>query len=382
MQDFQIINKLNTPFYLIEENKLRINLSILAYLQEKANIKILFALKSFANTTILPIISQYLYGGAASSLYEATLINKCFKQKAHTFSPAFTGKDFEQIAALSDYIIFNSIKQYETFYKYCISKGINIGLRINPEYSEIKSNLYNPAAPGSRFGITKDKFPEQLPEFVNGLHFHSMSENNHITAEKVINKVIEQFDEHLAQVKWLNIGGGYLVTAENFDVETFITTLQKFKLKYPQIQLFMEPGEAIIYKTGFLAASVVDFVENKGIKNAILNISFRNHAPYYVFMPRAPQIINKSESKNGKHKYRLAGCTCMTGDYISNKIYSFDTPLKIGDKLIFEDMIHYTIVDNTMFNGINVPDIYYLKQDNSLQLLKSFTFEDFMNRIG
>lgn len=382
MQQHKSLNQLTTPYYLIEEAKLLRNLKILKYLQEKANINILFSLKSFANSTLLPVISQYLQGGSASSLYEAIMVNAFFRKKAHTYSPAFTAKEFEQISELSNYIVFNSITQYETYYPKCVAKKINIGLRINPEYSEIESRLYNPAIPGSRFGITKDKMPKQLPEFVNGLHFHSLSENNHVTAENVINKTIEHFDEQLRQVTWLNIGGGYLVTGEDFDIEAFIRIIQKLKLKFPHIRLFMEPGEAIIFKTGILAASVIDIVINKGIVNAILDISFRNHAPYYVFMPRSPIIRNIPESKDGKHKYQLAGSSCMTGDYISNKIYSFDSPLKIGDKLIFEDMIHYTIVDSTMFNGINMPDIVYLKEDGSIDHLKTYTYEDFTSRLG
>lgn len=302
---------------------------------------------------------------------------------AHTFSPAYTDENFPVFMKYSSHITFNSLSQFERFYPETLkhNKKISCGLRVNPEYSVVETDLYNPATPGSRLGITSEHFGDKLPDGVEGLHFHTLCESTSYDLEKTLEQVEQKFGHFLPKVKWLNMGGGHLMTRKDYDVEHLIKLLQSFKAKYPNLEIIMEPGSAFAWETGILVSTVVDIVENRGIKTAILDVSFACHMPDCLEMPYKPRIRGAyHEPVEGRPTYRMGGNSCLSGDFIGE--WSFDEPLLIGDRIIFEDMIHYTIVKTTMFNGISHPAIALWNINNELEIYREFGYEDYKNRMS
>lgn len=375
-------NKVPSPCYVMEEDLLRKNLSTIKSVSERAGVEIILAFKSFAMWKSFPIFREFINCSTASSLYEARLAYEEMGSKAHTYSPAYTEEDFPTIMKCSSHITFNSFSQFDRFYPMVEKDGENIscGIRINPEYSEVETELYNPCAPGTRFGITSDLLPEALPEGIEGFHCHTHCESDSFDLEKTLVHIEARFSKWFPQIKWINFGGGHLMTRKDYDTEHLIKLLKDFKARYPHLHVILEPGSAFTWQTGVLVSSVVDIVENKGIKTAILNVSFTCHMPDCLEMPYQPAVRGAiSEAVPGKFVYRLGGNSCLSGDYMGD--WSFDHELQIGEKIIFEDMIHYTMVKTNMFNGIQHPDIALWTSKNELNLYKSFCYEDYRDRM-
>ena len=376
----QYYDNIPSPCFVQEENKLINNLEILKYVRENAPVQILVALKGYAFWHSFPLIKKYLDGASASSLFEAKLINEEMGVKAHTYCPAYLKDDFEEIANLSKHLTFNSLSQWDLF-KNSIKASISCGLRINPEYSEIDIPIYNPAINGSRLGMVKSMIPDKLPDGIEGLLFHVMCEQDSYVLERVLQKLKEKFHKQLMQVKWLNMGGGHWITDKNYDVNHLINLLNQFHQYYPHLQLIMEPGEAIGLGTGFLLATVQDIVENNGIKTAILDVSFSAHMPDTLEMPYKPIVRDANiDATNSPYKYRLGGISCLAGDYMSE--YGFESPLQLGDQIIFEDMIHYTMVKTTLFNGVKHPYIGVINQSGDFELLRAIPYEYYKYRLS
>lgn len=376
----QYYDNIPSPCFVQEENKLINNLKILKYVRENAPVQILVALKGYAFWHSFPLIKKYLDGASASSLFEVKLIYEEMGVKAHTYCPAYLKDDFEEIANLSKHLTFNSLSQWDLF-KNTIKSSMSCGLRINPEYSEIDIPIYNPAINGSRLGMVKSNIPDKLPDGIEGLLFHVMCEQDSYVLERVLQKVKEKFHKQLMQVNWLNMGGGHWITDKNYDVNHLINLLNQFHQDYPHLQLIMEPGEAIGLGTGFLLATVQDIVENNGIKTAILDVSFSAHMPDTLEMPYKPNVRDASiDATNSPYKYRLGGISCLAGDYMSE--YGFESPLQLGDQIIFEDMIHYTMVKTTLFNGVKHPYIGVINQSGDFELLRAIPYEYYKYRLS
>lgn len=376
------IQTIPSPCYVIEESLLRRNLTLIKDVKERAGIEIIMALKAFAMWKVFPIVCEYIPYATASSVYEARLVYEELGTPAHTYSPAYTEADFPHLLKCSSHITFNSLSQFERFYPMVVADGrrISCGLRINPEYSDVATDLYNPCAPGSRMGITSDKLPDQLPEGVEGLHFHTLCESSAQDLANTLQAVEQRFGRWLSQVRWLNMGGGHLMTRKGYDIDFLLRLLNEFKAKYPHLQIIMEPGSAFFWQTGFLRTTVVDFVENNGVETAVIDASFTCHMPDCLEMPYKPAVRHATDAAPGKPTYRIGGCSCLSGDFMGD--WSFDRPLHIGDPLIFEDMIHYTTVKTTMFNGIQHPSLAILREDGTLNMLRTFTYEDYKSRMS
>lgn len=376
------IQTIPSPCYVIEESLLRRNLTLIKDVKERAGIEIIMALKAFAMWKVFPIVREYIPYATASSVYEARLVYEELGTPAHTYSPAYTEADFPHLLKCSSHITFNSLSQFERFYPMVVADGrrVSCGLRINPEYSDVATDLYNPCAPGSRMGITSDKLPDRLPEGIEGLHFHTLCESSAQDLANTLQAVEQRFGRWLSQVRWLNMGGGHLMTRKRYDIDFLIRLLKEFKAKYPNLQLIMEPGSAFFWQTGFLRTTVVDLVENNGIETAVIDASFTCHMPDCLEMPYKPAVRHATDAVPGKPTYRIGGCSCLSGDFMGD--WSFDRPLHIGDPLIFEDMIHYTTVKTTMFNGIQHPSLAMLREDGTLDMLRAFTYEDYKSRMS
>lgn len=377
------IHKVPSPCFVMEEELLRKNLSLIKSVKDRTGVNIILAFKAFAMWKSFPIIREYIPYSTASSVFEAQLAYEEMKSPAHTFSPAYTNENFPTFLKYSSHITFNSLTQFERFYPQVVADGnkVSSGIRINPEYSEVETDLYNPCAPGSRFGVTPEVLGDKLPEGIEGLHFHTLCESSSFDLEKTLNVVTAKFDKWLKQAKWLNMGGGHLMTRADYDVEHLVELLLSLREKYPHLEIIMEPGSAFAWQTGVLVSSVIDVVENQGIKTAILDVSFACHMPDCLEMPYKPKIRGAyHDPVAGKPTYRMGGNSCLSGDFMGD--WSFDEPLAIGDKIIFEDMIHYTIVKTTMFNGISHPAIALWNKDNQLEIYKEFDYTDYKNRMS
>jgi len=368
---------LNTPYYLLEEEKLEKNLKLLDYVQSKSGAKILLALKGFAFTKSFPLISKYLYGCCASGLYEAKLAHEKFKKEVHTYSPAFKEEEIDEILKISNHIVFNSFAQLEKFQNKAIKNNVSIGIRLNPQVSMAPKEIYNPCGAYSRLGITKENFKEELLDAVEGFHFHALCEQGADELEIVLKSFEEKFGKYIKGLKWVNFGGGHHITKKGYDIEKLITLIKNFKNKY-DVDIYLEPGEAVGWQTGDLYAKVLDIVEN-GIKIAILDTSAEAHMPDTIIMPYTPSVKGAKKAGEKKYTYRLAGNTCLAGDIMGD--YSFDKPLKVGDIIIFEDQIHYTIVKNTTFNGIKLPDLAIKKKDGTIEVVKKFGYDEYQRRV-
>ena len=374
-----------TPFYLIEEEKLRKNLSLIKYICDKSGAEFILAFKAFALWKTFTIFREYINHTTASSPYEAQMAYEKFGSKAHTYSPAYEHHTFSEIVRCSGHITFNSLSQFGTFSPLAIAEGVSCGIRINPEYSEIETALYDPCAPGSRFGILSGELPETLPAGIEGFHCHCHCESNSYALERTLQHIEEKFGKWFSQIKWLNLGGGHLVTHKDYDVEHLIGLLSRLKTKYPHLHIILEPGSAFAWQTGPLISQVVDVVENKGIKTAILNVSFTCHMPDCLEMPYHPKVRDAEtlEEVNGEESeatvYRLGGNSCLSGDFMG--YWRFNQPLTIGDYVIFEDMIHYTTVKTNMFNGIHHPSLAIQNLDGQISVLRQYQYEDYLNRM-
>ncbi len=376
----QTTENISTPYYLLEENLLRRNLELIRSVKEAAGVNIILAFKAYALWKSFPIIREYIPYSTASSIHEARLAFEEMGSQAHTYSPAYTDRDFPLLLQYSSHITFNSLSQFERFYPQVVadSNRVSCGLRINPEYSEVETNLYNPCAPGSRLGITADKLTT-LPQGVEGLHFHTLCESTSYDLEKTLAQVEARFGHLLPQVKWLNMGGGHLMTRKGYDTQHLINLLKGFKQRYPNLELILEPGSAFGWQTGSLVSTIVDIVENRGIRTAILDVSFACHMPDCLEMPYQPAIRSAVEPSPKTFAYRMGGNSCLSGDYIGD--WHFDHELQIGEHIIFEDMIHYTTVKTTMFNGIPHPAIACLRSNGKIELWRQYDYSDYKNRM-
>lgn len=371
-----------SPCYIMEEDLLRKNLDLIHKVKEKAGVEIILAFKSFAMWRSFPIFREYITHSTASSAYEARLALEEFGSKAHTYSPAYTEEDFPEIMRCSDHITFNSLSQFHRFYRRIVAdgSGISCGIRINPEYSEVETELYNPCAPGTRFGIAADELPKILPQVIEGFHCHCHCESSSFELERTLQHIEKNFSPWFSQIKWLNLGGGHLMTRKDYDTEHLVNVLKGLKSRYPHLQIILEPGSAFIWQTGVLVAQIVDIVENRGIRTAILNVSFTCHMPDCLEMPYQPVVRDAQIGNSGPYVYRLGGNSCLSGDYMGN--WSFDHELQVGERIIFEDMIHYTIVKTNMFNGIHHPAIALWTKENTAKIYRQFGYEDYKNRMS
>ena len=376
-------SEIPSPCYLLEEDLLRKNLRLIQSVKESAGIDIILAFKGFSMWKAFPIVREYISGFAASGAYEARLGVEEMKTLAHTFSPAFHTTDFNDVMQNSSHITFNSLSQLERFRPAVqnFSRKISLGIRVNPEFSEVETELYNPCAPGTRLGILAEQLGDRLPDGVEGLHFHTLCESGAGDLEKTLIAFEARFGKYLNQVKWVNMGGGHLMTRAGYDTEKLIAILKDFRRRWNNIEVILEPGSAFAWETGVLLAEVVDLVENKGIKTAILNVSFTAHMPDCLEMPYQPRIRGaESKAIEGKPTYRMGGSSCLAGDFIG--YWSLENELKVGDPIIFEDMIHYTIVKTTMFNGVPHPSIGMWSSNGEFKLLRNFDYSDYKNRMG
>jgi carboxynorspermidine decarboxylase len=375
-------NKIPSPCFVLDETRLRNNLTLIKSVKESAGVEIIMAFKAFAMWSAFPIIREYIGLSTASSLAEARLAFEEMGSKAHTYAPIYTEQEFPKIAAYSSHITFNSLSQFERFKSTIdnLSSKVSCGLRINPEFSDVETDLYNPCAPGSRLGITLDCLGEKLPEGIEGLHFHTLCESSSYDLEKTLTVVEEKFGKFFPQIKWLNMGGGHLMTRKDYDTEHLIKILKDFKSRYPHLQIILEPGSAFVWQTGELVSTVQDIVENHGVKTAMLDVSFACHMPDCLEMPYKPIIVGATDAITGKPTYRMGGNSCLSGDFYGD--WSFEKPLQIGDRIVFGDMIHYTMVKTTMFNGVLHPSIGIWTKDDEFKLIRQFGYEDYKNRMS
>lgn len=380
-----IFNQIKMPAYILEEEKLRRNLSLIKGVADEAGIEIILAFKAFALWKTFPIFREYINSTTASSLSEARLAYEEFGAPAHTFSPAYTDLEIEDIARMSSHLTFNSLSQYSRHHTKALETNSNLklGVRVNPEYSEVGTDIYNPCAPGTRFGVLASQLPERLPEDITGFHCHCHCESGADVFQRTLVHIEENFSKWFDQLEWINFGGGHLMTRKDYDIRLLIDILKDFKKRYPNLKVILEPGSAFAWQTGPLVSHVVDVVENKGIKTAILDVSFTCHMPDCLEMPYWPTVRGaetiEGEYGKGENIYRLGGNSCLSGDWMQS--WKFDHALQIGETVIFEDMIHYTTVKTCTFNGITHPDICLLKKNGELQVLRHFDYQDYKNRM-
>lgn len=378
----EFTDQVQTPCYLISEDVLQRNCEVLGRVQQETGARILLALKAFALPAVFPLISRYLHGVCASGPIEARLGFEEFGREVHTYAPAFTPAQMERVLGYSDHIVFNSIKQFETHLPALrgAAKNIEIGLRVNPGYSEVAVDLYNPCLPGSRFGIAAEDLADYDLSAISGLHFHALCEQGADVLERVLARFEENFGPVIHAMKWINFGGGHHITRDDYDVELLIRLIQDFRSRYNNIEVYLEPGEAVVLNGGVFVASVIDIIHN-GMDIAILDCSAETHMPDVLAMPYRPHIVNAGEPGEKKHTYRLGGISCLAGDIVGD--YSFTAPLHISDRLVLTDMALYSFVKNTTFNGVELPAIYTCSaKQKTLQCVRRFDYSDYRGRIG
>jgi len=394
-----------SPCYVLEERLLRRNLQLIKEVADKAGVEIILAFKAYALWKTFPIFREYISHTTASSVSEARLAFEEFGSPAHTYSPAYTDENFAEIMRCSSHITFNSLSQYERFGATALENGqqtgenhtVSFGLRVNPEYSEIETALYNPCAPGSRFGVLSEDLPETLPEGIEGFHCHCHCEDDSYTLERTLEHLEDKFSKWFPQLKWLNLGGGHLMTRQDYDTSHLVSVLRTLRHRYPWLKIILEPGSAFGWQTGPLLSQVVDVVENHGIRTAILNVSFACHMPDCLEMPYQPAVRNAislpleaadavakshgevNDSEGRGWIYRLGGNSCLSGDFLGS--WRFDHELQIGDYVVFEDMLHYTTVKTHTFNGVSHPAIALHKADGDIEVLREYGYEDYKSRM-
>lgn len=371
-----------SPCFVLEEIRLRNNLELISRVMKETEVEIIPAFKGFSMWSAFPIVREYVKGASASSLNEARLCFEEMKSKAHTYAPAFIPAEFNEILGYSSHIVFNSMAQFNQYIGQvkAYPEKISVGLRVNPEFSEVEPLIYNACAPGSRLGIVADQLPDTLPAEVEGLHFHTLCESGADDLENTLAAFEKNFGRYIPQIKWINMGGGHLMTRKGYDVEKLIRILKAFKAKYDK-HIILEPGSAFAWDTGVLVSTVLDVVENKGIKTAMLDVSFAAHMPDCLEMPYKPRIEGSHfDPVNGKPTYRMGGNSCLSGDFVG--FWSFDNELKTGDRIIFEDMIHYTMVKTNFFNGVGHPSIGILHSDGGFELVRTFGYEPYKQKLS
>lgn len=378
---------LKTPYYIVYEDRLRSNLELITDVARRAGVNIIMAFKANALWRTFPIIREYVKDSTASSLNEMKLGNEFLGGEVHSYCPAYTPDTIGEYLKGSSHITFNSLSQWERFRPFVDSynslpdvRRVSPGLRVNPRCSVIETDIYNPALPGSRFGVSAEQIGEKLPEGIEGLHFHALCESSSYDLEKVLAAFEEQFGKYLPSVKWVNMGGGHLMTREGYDTDHLVKLLQDFRSRYPHLKVILEPGSAFTWRTGDLITSVVDVVENDGVNTAIVDVSFACHMPDTLEMPYTPAITESVEPAEGLPVYRLGGNSCLSGDYKGD--WTFERPLQTGDRLTLEDMNHYTTVKTTMFNGIQHPSIVLQHSDGHCSVLREYDYEDYKSRMS
>ena len=367
-----------TPCYVTDEGLLIKNLEILKDTAEQAGCKILLAQKAFSMFSVYPLIGKYLSGTTASGLFEAKLGKEEMGGETHVFCAAYTDKEFDEILEICDHITFNSFNQWERYREKALKSGKSFGIRINPQHSTQDHGIYDPCSEGSRLGVTIDNFREDLLDGIEGLHFHTLCEQNSDALVETVKAVEEKFGKYLPRMKWVNFGGGHHITRADYDRQALIDCVKNFKAKYG-VEVYLEPGEAVALNAGFLVTSILDIVKNS-IEIALLDASAACHMPDVIEMPYRPPLMDSGLAGEKKYTYRLGGATCLAGDIIGD--YSFDEPLKIGDKLIFCDMAIYSMVKNNTFNGMCLPSIALRKQDGTIEIIKEFGYSDFKERLS
>lgn len=382
----------SNPYYILYEDKLRENLKLINKVSSESGVEIILAFKAFALWKTFDIFKEYICSTTASSPFEAKLANDYFGSLAHTYSPAYEENTFNTILECSKCITFNSLSQYSRFYDKIkdwnsnpANHNISAGIRINPERSEIATDIYNPCAPGTRFGISASDMPANLPDGIEGFHCHCHCENDSYALERTLDTIESKFGKWLGNIKWLNLGGGHLMTRKGYDINHLVKILRDFRHRHPNLEIIMEPGSAFAWQTGDLIASVVDIVEDKGIKTAILNVSFTCHMPDCLEMPYQPEVEgalslgNEIKNITDENIFRLGGNSCLSGDFMG--YWLFPNGLYVGDEIIFKDMIHYTTVKTTMFNGIQHPSICMKRHNGNIQMLREYKFEDYRDMM-
>jgi carboxynorspermidine decarboxylase len=373
------ISQIPTPCYVLEEEKLRANLKLMERVQRESGGKIILALKGYAMWSTFPIIRESLLGCTASSLNEARLAAEEFGREVHVYAPAYTDEEFPEILKLADHLSFNSFSQWRHFKEQALAAGVSCGIRVNPQVNEVAVDMYNPCGSTSRLGVVPEEFrPDEL-DGIEGLHFHALCECGADSLQRTLINFEERFGQWIPRMKWINFGGGHLMTREGYDVELLIRLIKEFRGRYPNVEVYLEPGGAVGWRTGPLVASVLDIVRNN-MEIAILDTSAAAHMPDVLEMPYRPAVTGSGEPGEKAYTYRLGGNTCLAGDVIGD--YSFDQPLKTGDKIVFEDMIHYTFVKNTTFNGVNLPALAIWTQNDELKMVRQFGYEDFKTRLS
>lgn len=372
-------HKIASPAYVLDEQLLDRNLAVIDRVRREAEVEIIVALKACAMWSIFPELARHSDGATASSPAEARLVFEEYGKPAHTYAPVYTDRTIGEIMRCSDHITFNSVAQYERFAPQAILRGISCGLRINPKYSPVETDLYNPCVAGSRLGVTAEELTE-LPAGLEGLHFHVLCESRPHHLKLALEAVEEHFGPYLDRIQWLNMGGGHLMTHADYDCDELIAVLRAFKARHPQLRLILEPGSAFTWRTGYLLSTVEDIVENGGVHTAMLDVSFACHMPDCLEMPYQPAIVGAHEAQAGEKRWRMGGNSCLAGDYYGD--WAFERDPQVGDRIIFEDMIHYTMVKTTMFNGVSHPSIVIAHRDGQIEVVREFGYEDYKNRMG
>ena len=374
----KLLSSVETPCFVVDEGRLIRNLTILKGVAEEAGCKILLAQKAFSMFAVYPLIGRYLAGTTASGLYEARLGFEEMGKETHIFSAAYVEGEFNEVLKVCDHISFNSFTQWEKYRDKALAAGKSCGIRVNPRHSTQNCGIYDPCAEGSRLGVTRENFRPDLLEGLEGLHFHTLCEQNSDALIETLAAVEEQFGAFLPQMKWVNFGGGHHITREDYDRKALIDCIRRFRERY-DVAVYLEPGEAVALHAGFLVASVLDIVQN-GVEIALLDASAACHMPDVIEMPYRPPLWQSGEPGEKAHTYRLAGATCLAGDIIGD--YSFDRPLKVGDRLIFEDMAIYSMVKTNTFNGMRLPSITLRREDGRMETIRQFGYRDFKERLS
>lgn len=372
---------LPSPAYVLDTELLSLNMAMFDKVREKVNAEFIVALKANAMWSIFSELKKHSDGATASSLAEARLVFDKFGFKTHTYAPVYTDSEIDEILTYSSHITFNSLSQFKRFGCKAIEKGVSCGLRINPEFSTVETDLYNPCNRGSRLGILSEDL-EELPEGVEGLHFHSLCESRPDDLRGTLAAVEEKFGRFFRQIKWLNMGGGHLLTHKDYNEDELIDILNSFSAKYPWLRLILEPGSAFTWDTGCLVATVEDVVRNGGVNTLVLNVSFACHMPDCLEMPYKPVILGMHDPKDGEEKWRMGGNSCLAGDFYGDWAFDDGHEPKVGDRVVFRDMIHYTMVKTTMFNGVSHPEIGIFDKDKGYTTVRKFGYEDYRNRMS
>ena len=372
-------SKVPSPCYVLDEQLLAHNMEVIDRVRKATGVEIIVALKACAMWSIFPTLAKHSDGATASSAAEARLVMEEYGQMAHTYAPTYTDRSFAEILQCSSHITFNSLGQFNRFGAQALLRGISCGLRINPEYSPVETDLYNPCVEGSRLGIRKEELGE-LPAGIEGLHFHVLCESRPQHLRLALEAVEKHFGHLLPQIKWLNMGGGHLMTHVEYDCDELIAVLNDFRARHPHLRLILEPGSAFTWRTGYLVSTIEDVIRSGGFNTAMLDVSFACHMPDCLEMPYKPAIIGAHDPEEGERKWRMGGNSCLAGDFYGD--WAFDVEPKIGDRVVFEDMIHYTMVKTTMFNGVEHPSIAIWHKDDKLEVVRKFGYEDYRDRMS